>query len=212
MHDVDKRIQRLEFARARLNLREPWYQQGLYTLKDSEVHNNVTIGENVTIGKGCLIRSGTVIGEAGFSFGFDEDNLPVPIVHTGGVIIGDHVRIGTNCNIMRATINYTILDNHVQLDNDIHIAHNCFIGKGTCIACSASIAGSAKIGELCWIGPNATIMNGVTLGRMVLVGIGSNVINDVPDYAIVAGNPAKVRYFHDGSIHPGAIGRKHNGS
>ncbi len=43
-----------------------------------------------------------------------------------------------------------------------------------------------------WIGERAIILPGVTIGRGAIVGAGAVVTNDVPDYAVVAGNPAKV--------------------
>ncbi|KAF2270257.1 maltose O-acetyltransferas-like protein [Lojkania enalia] len=48
------------------------------------------------------------------------------------------------------------------------------------------------IGEDCWIGGNAIILPGVTIGRGGVVGAGSVVTKDVPDFTVVVGNPAKV--------------------
>ena len=47
------------------------------------------------------------------------------------------------------------------------------------------------------IGTSATILGGITIGKNALVGAGSVVTKDVPDHAIVAGNPAKfIRFIH----------------
>ena len=48
------------------------------------------------------------------------------------------------------------------------------------------------IGDDSWIGANAVITSGVTLGKHVVVAAGSVVTKDVPDYSIVAGNPARI--------------------
>jgi acetyltransferase-like isoleucine patch superfamily enzyme len=48
------------------------------------------------------------------------------------------------------------------------------------------------IGEDCWLGGNAIVLPGVTIGRGVTVGAGSVVTKDVPDFCVVAGNPARV--------------------
>jgi len=48
------------------------------------------------------------------------------------------------------------------------------------------------IGEDCWFGGNVTVLPGVTIGRGVTVGAGSVVTKDVPDFCVVAGNPARI--------------------
>ena len=59
-------------------------------------------------------------------------------------------------------------------------------------------ASPVRIGDDAWIGFNATILKGVKIGRGAIVAAGSVVVKDVPDNAIVAGNPAKViRHYED---------------
>ncbi|MGS3161960.1 MULTISPECIES: DapH/DapD/GlmU-related protein [Aeromonas] len=50
----------------------------------------------------------------------------------------------------------------------------------------------------CSIGANATLLPGITVGRHAMVGAGAVVTKDVPDYAVVVGNPAKIiRYIEN---------------
>ncbi|MEM7017882.1 MAG: acyltransferase [Pseudomonadota bacterium] len=49
-----------------------------------------------------------------------------------------------------------------------------------------------SIGEWAWVGANATVISGVTIGRHSVIGAGSVVTNDIPDYSIAVGAPARV--------------------
>lgn len=49
-----------------------------------------------------------------------------------------------------------------------------------------------RIQKGAWIGANAVILAGVSVGKYAIVGAGAVVTKDVPDYAVVVGNPAKV--------------------
>jgi acetyltransferase-like isoleucine patch superfamily enzyme len=61
--------------------------------------------------------------------------------------------------------------------------------------------GEVVIKERAWIGFNATILKGVTIGREAVVGAGAIVTRDVPDFAIVGGNPAKIiRYANERNV------------
>lgn len=57
-----------------------------------------------------------------------------------------------------------------------------------------------SIGNDCWVGRNAVIMSGIKIGNGVIIGYGSIVTKDIPDYAVVAGNPAvliKLRFTNE---------------
>ena len=86
----------------------------------------------------------------------------------GGIEIGDDVFIGPKCNLI--TINHD-----VNPDNR-----------------SATYGKSIKIEDKVWLGINATILPGVTLGYGCIVGANSVVTKDVPPMTIVAGNPARI--------------------
>lgn len=156
------------------------------------LHDSVVISDRCIVGSRCLVKSGTVIGEKGFGFDFDEDDTPVAIPHVGRVVIGDDCEIGALNTIARGTLGDTSVHDHVKTDDHVHIAHNCEVGAKTVIAACAEISGSVRIGEKCWIGPNASIINGVEIGDEVMVGIGAVVTKAVRPNVVVAGNPARV--------------------
>jgi len=147
--------------------------------KNTIINNNVVVFANTTIGIKCYIKSGSIIGEDGFGFDFEEDGTPIRIPHIGKIIIGNNVEIGAKNTIARGTIDDTVIANNVKIDDQVHIAHNCFIGNNTIITACVEISGSVTIGENCWIGPNCSIIQKVTIGDNVTIGIGSIITKDI---------------------------------
>jgi UDP-3-O-[3-hydroxymyristoyl] glucosamine N-acyltransferase LpxD len=143
------------------------------------INNNIVIYDNTVIGDNCYIKSGSIIGEDGFGFDFEEDGSPVRIPHIGKVIIGNNVEVGAKNTIARGTLNDTIIDNNVKIDDQVHIGHNCTIGENTIIAACSEISGSVNIGKNCWIAPNSSIIQKVKIGDNVTIGIGSIVTKNI---------------------------------
>lgn len=167
--------------------------------KDVSIGENCVIGHHVVIragtkiGKNCYIQSGAVIGEDGFGYERDEKNIPVKMVHLGGVKIGNNVLIGANTTICQGTLTPTIIEDDVKIDNLVHIAHNCHIKNRSMIIACAEISGGVTIEEDAWIAPNVSIRQKLTIGMNALVGIGSVVVKNVLENTVVLGNPAKQR-------------------
>ena len=109
-----------------------------------------------TLGARVVVHSGVVIGADGFGLANDAGRwLKIPQI--GGVRIGDDVEIGANCAIDRGTMQDTVIEEGVKLDNLIQIGHNVRIGAHTAIAACTGIAGSTDIGRNCMIGGAAMI-------------------------------------------------------
>jgi UDP-3-O-[3-hydroxymyristoyl] glucosamine N-acyltransferase len=160
---------------------------------------NVTIGPDVRMGRDCIVKSGTVIGQPGFGVYHDAEGRPRHLPHVGGVILGDHIVIGALNTVAGGTIHPTVVEDYVETDDHVHIAHNCRVGARTLITACAELSGSVTIGPDCWIGPNTSIRNSATIGANAFVGIGSNVVASVPDGGVVYGNPAKPKVNGDPS-------------
>lgn len=108
----------------------------------------------------------------------------------GDVIIGDHTRIGIHNTI----IGPVSIGSHVNLAQGITVTalnHN-FTNKNKRIDEQGITTKQVTIGDDVWIGANAVILPGVTIGRHVVVAAGAVVTKDVPDNCIVGGVPAKV--------------------
>ncbi|MFT5082939.1 MAG: UDP-3-O-[3-hydroxymyristoyl] glucosamine N-acyltransferase [Lentisphaeria bacterium] len=129
----------------------------------SLVHANVSIYHNVNIGKHAIIHSATVIGSDGFGFAPDKSNATKyrwkKIHQIGGVLIGDHVEIGSGTTIDRGALRNTVIGDGVIIDNQVHIAHNVEIGENSAIAGCVGIAGSTVIGSSCTFG-GGVLVNG----------------------------------------------------
>ena len=123
------------------------------------------------------------------------------------VVLAD-AAIGSNCNICANSLieNDVVIGNNVtiksgvQIWDGIHIEDNVFIGPNVTftndkrprskVYPEAYLKTLVKKGSS--IGANATILPGITIGENVMVGAGSVVTRNIPDNAIVMGNPAKI--------------------
>lgn len=155
------------------------------------IGNHVTIEAGTQIGERCIIKSGAVIGEPGFGFERDEVGLPVRLIHLGRVVLGNDVEVGSLTTVCRGTLSDTILEDHVKVDDHVHVAHNCVLRRGSIITACAELSGGVEVGEFAWIGPNASVIQKRKIGEGALVGIAANVTKDVLGGQVVVGNPAK---------------------
>jgi len=158
--------------------------------KNSLLHPRVTLLDQTEIGGHCILHSGVVIGSDGFGFAPQGKDGYLKIPQLGKVIVQDHVEIGANTTIDRATLGATLIKKGVKLDNLVQIAHNVEIGEHTVIAAQTGIAGSAKVGSHCVIGGQVGIAGHITLGDRVQIQGQTGVIKDIPGGAVIQGTPA----------------------
>ena len=167
------------------------------------VGDNVTIGDNTTIysgvkiysdcmvGSNCTLHAGCIVGADGFGFAPNSANNYQKVPQIGNVIIEDHVEIGANTAIDRATLGSTVIRKGVKLDNLIQIAHNVEIGENTVIASQTGVAGSTKIGKNCMIAGQVGIIGHLKIADGVKIaaqsGIGHNIEKE---NEVVQGSPA----------------------
>lgn len=119
-----------------------------------------------------------------------------------GAQIGERCIIGQNVNIDGGTMigNNVKIQNNVSVYSGIVIEEDVFLGP-SCVLTNVSnprsqvnrhsLYETTRLKRGCSIGANATIVCGVTVGRYAFVGAGSVVTKDVPDFALVVGNPAR---------------------
>jgi len=108
----------------------------------------------------------------------------------GDIYIGDRTRIGLGCTLIGP----------VKIGNDIRLAQNIVMSglnhNYEDISMSISSQGVSTspivIDDESWIGANSVVLPGVSIGKHCIVAAGSIVTKAVPDYSVVAGNPARI--------------------
>lgn len=134
---------------------------------------NLTDKTGISIGKGSKIVNGTTIGDG------SRINGEIIIKGRGSCTIGKYVAFGENIRI--------ITSNHKT--DEVILQYALFNQLGFKSLVDPKI--NVFIGHNVWIGDQAIILPGVSIGNGAIVGAGSVVTKDVPAYAVVAGAPAK---------------------
>ena len=127
-------------------------------------------------------------------------------------VILEHAKIGANCNICAHTFiegdviigdNVTVKSG-VYIWNGVRIEDNVFVGPNATFTNDLNPRSNdhkesieTVIRANASIGANSTILAGVTMGKWAMSGIGSVITKDVPDHALVYGNPASIRGWVD---------------
>lgn len=180
----------------------------VYLGDNSRIGRNCTLFHRVTIyhecilGDGCTIHAGSVIGSDGFGFAPQSENEFMKIPQLGNVILEDHVEIGANTTIDRATMGSTIIRKGVKLDNLIQVGHNVEIGENTVMAALTGISGSTKIGKNCMFGGQVGIAGHIRIADGTKIGAQAGILSPITEEnSAVQGSPAiDIRSFMRSSV------------
>lgn len=152
----------------------------LYFVHESSyIDDNVEIGEGTKIWHFSHIQSGAKIGK--------------------NCVLGQNVNVGNNVVIG----NYVKIQNNVSVYEGVTLEDFVFCGPSMVFTnivdprskypqVGAKYYIKTLVKEGASLGANSTIVCGVTIGRFSFVGAGAVVTKDIPDYALVVGNPAKI--------------------
>ena len=169
----------------------------VYIGDNTRLGNNCTLNPGVKIyhdcllGEGCIIHAGSVIGSDGFGFAPQSDNEFMKIPQLGNVVLEDHVEIGANVTIDRATMGSTIIRKGVKLDNLIQIGHNVEVGENTVMAAQTGISGSTKIGKNCMFGGQVGLAGHLKIADGTKIGAQGGILGDVKEEnTVILGSPA----------------------
>lgn len=157
----------------------------------SIIHPGVKVYDGCQIGAQCVIHAGAVVGGDGFGFAPNQANDYRKVPQVGIVIMEDHVEVGANTTIDRATMGATVLKKGVKLDNLIMIAHNVEVGENTVMAAQTGISGSTKIGKNCMFGGQVGLIGHINIADGVKIAAQSGIPKSIKEEgAIVQGAPA----------------------
>ena len=153
---------------------------------NSYLYPNVVLYHSTLIGKDNIIHANSVIGSDGLGFAKKNDSWE-KIEHLGNVEFEDDVEIGAACTIDRGSLGTTLIKRGVKLDNQVHIAHNCTIGKNTIIGAKTAIAGSTIIGDDCLIGGGSGIVDNIEIGSKVRINPMTYITKSIKESGIYSG-------------------------
>jgi UDP-2-acetamido-3-amino-2,3-dideoxy-glucuronate N-acetyltransferase len=149
---------------------------------DVFIHPTAVVDEGATLGEGTKvwhfshIMSDAVVGE--------RCNIGQNVVISPGVILGSNVKIQNNVSLYTGVI----------CDDDVFLGPSCVFTNVVNPRSAVNRRGKyaqTRVGRGASIGANATIVCGHDIGQFAFIGAGAVVTKQVPDYALVVGNPAR---------------------
>jgi UDP-3-O-[3-hydroxymyristoyl] glucosamine N-acyltransferase len=145
---------------------------------ECEVLANVTIYSGTVIGDRVLVQAGAVLGSTGFGYARNSATGEyIAFPQQGTLAIEDDVEIGANSTIDRGALGETRIGAGTKIDNLVHIAHNCVVGRNVVIASGTGISGSCVIEDGAILGGQVGLGEHAHVGPGVILGGGAGVLS-----------------------------------
>lgn len=162
------------------------------------IGNDVEIGAGTTIGAHAVIKGATKVGRDNRIFQFvslgeapqDKKYADEPTE----LIIGDRNVIREFCTFNRGTVQdagATRIGNDNWIMAYVHLAHDCQVGNNTIFANNSQLAGHVHVGDHAILGGFTMVHQFVHIGAHCMTAIATVLLQDLPPYVMVSGNPAK---------------------
>lgn len=119
--------------------------------------------------------------------------LPFTVVHPHSYV-SFSAKYGQGCFLAcgsRLLADASIGDDGI-INSGASVDHDCLIGRHVHVSPNATLCGNVNVGDYAHIGAGSVIRQDIRIGEHAVVGAGAVVVRDVPDYAIVVGNPARL--------------------
>lgn len=149
---------------------------------------HAAIAHNVQLEQRVIVQAGVCLGNEGFEHKRTAQGM-LSVVHDGKLIIKPDVVIGANSTIAKGfAYRDTILGTQTKLDAQVYVAHCVHIGERCLLAGQCAVMGSVTVGNDVWIGPNAVVSSGLSIGSRAFITLGSTVTKHVAEGVKVSGN------------------------
>lgn len=125
-------------------------------------------------------------------------NVNYPVLIHPQAILSSYSTLGDGCVVMAgAIISANVkMGRHCIINSGSIIEHDCVLEDFVHISPNAALAGNVSIGQGAHIGIGACVIQGVKVGKWSTIGAGAVIIDNVPDFAVVVGNPGKIIKFN----------------
>jgi UDP-3-O-[3-hydroxymyristoyl] glucosamine N-acyltransferase len=145
---------------------------------ECEILANVTLYSGTVIGDRVLVQAGAVLGAAGFGYARNSASGEyIAFPQQGTLVIENDVEIGANTTIDRGALGETRIGAGTKIDNLVHIAHNCVVGRNVVIASQTGISGSCVIEDGAVLGGQVGLGEHAHVGPGVILGGGAGVLS-----------------------------------
>lgn len=124
-------------------------------------------------------------------------SITFPVLIHPQAILGNYITLDEGTVVMAgAVINPNVkIGKHCIINSNSVVEHDCLLESFVHISPNAALAGGVSVGEGTHIGIGACVIQAVKIGKWATIGAGSVIIKDIPDFAVVTGNPGKVIKF-----------------
>lgn len=115
-------------------------------------------------------------------------NISPSVAINEGTVVMAGVTINADCKVGK----------HCIVNTNASVDHDCILEDYVHISPNVALAGNVTVGEGTQVGIGACVIQGIKIGKWCTIGAGTIIIKDIPDYAVVVGNPGKIiKYNHE---------------
>lgn len=159
----------------------------------------IRVPKQIALGKGVLIDDYATLDVRGDDASIDIGDqvsigrFSIVAAKHGSIVLSSGCNIGSSCRI--AT------NSKVVIGQSVLVGAYCYVGPGNhtegsedapLISQPMDIRGGVEIGDHAWLGARVTVLDGVKIGKHAIIGAHSLVTEDVPDWGVAVGTPARV--------------------